>query len=155
MNGERALNLPVDAIDKQIIQMLQKNGRMPNTEIAKQLNLSETAIRKRLKGLLEDEIIQIVAVVDQKKLGFVFRGNICLKVDIKKTDAVKKALQKIDRIWYIAHLTGAFDFDVEFSAKSQDELRILIEQINKINGVLSTDISIRLQLVRNRNDWEK
>ncbi len=149
------MNLPVDAIDTQIIQMLQKNGRMPNTEIAKQLKLSETAIRKRLKRLLEDEIIQVVAVVDQKKLGFVFRGNICLKVDIKKTDAVKRALQKIDRIWYIAHLTGAFDFDVEFSAKSQDELRILIEQINKINGVLSTDISIRLQLVRNRNDWEK
>ena len=31
---------------------------MPNTEIANQLNLSETAIRKRLKRLIEDEIIQ-------------------------------------------------------------------------------------------------
>ncbi|MGM0656170.1 MAG: Lrp/AsnC family transcriptional regulator [Thermodesulfobacteriota bacterium] len=149
------MNLPVDEIDTQIIQMLKKNGRTPNTEIAKILNLSETAIRKRLKRLLEDEIIQIVAVVDQKKLGFVFRGNICLKVDIKKTDEVKTELQKIDRIWYIAHLTGAFDFDVEFSAKSQDELHSLIEQINRINGVLSTEISIRLQLLRNRNDWEK
>jgi len=149
------LNLHVDDIDNEIIKLLNQNGRTPNTEIAKKLNLSETAIRKRIKKMLEDEIIQIVAVVNQQKLGYVFRGNICIGVDIKKIDNVKKELHKINRIWYIAHLTGAFDFDVEFSAKSQDELRTLIEQINKIDGILKTEVSIRLQLLRNRNDWEK
>jgi len=149
------MHLPVDEIDTEIIKMLNQNGRTPNTEIAKKLKLSETAIRKRLKRLLEEEIIQIVAVVNQEKLGYVFRGNVCLKVDIKKIETVKEALQKIDRVWYIAHLTGAFDFDVEFSAKSQDELRTLIEQISKIDGVVDTEISIRLQLLKNRNDWEK
>lgn len=149
------MNLPVDDIDVEIIKLLNQNGRTPNTEIAKKLNLSETAIRKRIKKMLEDEIIQIVAVVNQQKLGYVFRGNICIRVDIKKIDNVKKQLHEINRVWYIAHLTGAFDFDVEFSAKSQDELRTLIEQINKIDGILKTEVSIRLQLLRNRNDWEK
>ena len=116
------MNLQVDDIDKQIIKMLNLNGRTPNTEIAKKLKLSETAIRKRIKKLLDDEVIQIVAVVNQKKMGYVFRGNICIKSDIKKIDDVKAELNKIDRIWYIAHLTGAFDFDIEFSAKSQEEL---------------------------------
>lgn len=149
------MNLPVDDIDIEIIKLLNQNGRTPNTEIAKKMNLSETAIRKRIKKMLEDEIIQIVAVVNQQKLGYVFRGNICIRVDIKKIDNVKNELHKINRVWYIAHLTGAFDFDVEFSAKSQDELRTLIEQINKIDGILKTEVSIRLQLLRNRNDWEK
>ncbi|MCP4022929.1 MAG: AsnC family transcriptional regulator [Desulfobacteraceae bacterium] len=149
------MNLQVDEIDAQIIKMLNLNGRTPNTEIAKKLKLSETAIRKRIRKLLDDEVIQIVAVVNHKKMGYVFRGNICIKSDIKKIDEVKKQLDKIDRIWYIAHLTGAFDFDIEFSAKSQEELRRLIEDINKIDGVLKTDVSIRLQLLRNRNDWEK
>jgi len=149
------VNLPVDDIDIEIIKLLNQNGRTPNTEIAKKMNLSETAIRKRIKKMLEDEIIQIVAVVNQQKLGYVFRGNICIRVDIKKIDNVKNELHKINRVWYIAHLTGAFDFDVEFSAKSQDELRTLIEQINKIDGILKTEVSIRLQLLRNRNDWEK
>lgn len=145
----------MDDIDARIIGMLQSNGRTHNTEIAKKLNLSETAIRKRIKKLLEDEVIQIVAVVNQKKLGYVVRGNICIKTDIKKIDQVKEELDKIDQIWYIAHLTGAFDFDIEFSTKSQEELRMLIERINKINGVIKTDVSIRLELLRNRNDWEK
>lgn len=149
------MNLNVDDIDAQIIKILNLNGRTPNTEIAKKLKLSETAIRKRIKKLLDDEVIQIVAVVNHEKMGYVFRGNICIKADIKKIDTVKKELDKIERVWYIAHLTGAFDFDIEFSAKSQEELRMLIEHINKIDGVIKTDVSIRLQLLRNRNDWEK
>jgi len=149
------LNLQVDDIDSQIIKILNSNGRTPNTEIANKLKLSETAIRKRIKKLLDDEVIQIVAVVNQEKMGYVFRGNICIKTDIKKIDNVKNELNKIDRIWYIALLTGAFDFDIEFSAKSQEELRMLIDRINKIEGVIKTDVSIRLQLLRNRNDWEK
>jgi hypothetical protein len=44
---------------------------------------------------------------------------------------------------------------VEFNARSQDQLRALIEKINLIDGVLQTDVSIRLQLVKNRYDWEK
>ncbi|MBT4024659.1 MAG: AsnC family transcriptional regulator [Desulfobacula sp.] len=149
------MNLQVDDIDSQIIKILNSNGRTPNTEIANKLKLSETAIRKRIKKLLDDEVIQIVAVVNQEKMGYVFRGNICIKTDIKKIDNVKNELNKIDRIWYIALLTGAFDFDIEFSAKSQEELRMLIDRINKIEGVIKTDVSIRLQLLRNRNDWEK
>jgi len=149
------LNLHVDDIDAQIIKILNLNGRTPNTEIAKKLKLSETAIRKRIRKLLDDEMIQIVAVVNQEKMGYVFRGNINIKADIKKIDDVKNEFDKIDRIWYIARLTGAFDFDIEFSAKSQSELRIIIDQINKIDGVLKTEVSIRLQLLRNRNDWEK
>jgi Lrp/AsnC family transcriptional regulator for asnA, asnC and gidA len=149
------LNLHVDDIDSQIIKILNLNGRTPNTEIANKLKLSETAIRKRIKKLLDDEVIQIVAVVNQEKMGYVFRGNICIKTDIKKIDNVKNELNKIDRIWYIALLTGAFDFDIEFSAKSQEELRMLIDRINKMEGVIKTDVSIRLQLLRNRNDWEK
>ena len=149
------MNLQVDDIDSQIIKILNSNGRTPNTEIANKLKLSETAIRKRIKKLLDDEVIQIVAVVNQEKMGYVFRGNICIKTDIKKIDNVKNELNKIDQIWYIALLTGAFDFDIEFSAKSQEELRMLIDRINKIEGVIKTDVSIRLQLLRNRNDWEK
>ena len=149
------MKLPIDDNDIEIIKLLKQNGRMPNTEIANQLNLSETAIRKRLKRLIEDEIIQIVAVVNQRKLGYALEGNIKIGTDIKKTRHVKNELKTLDRLWYIAHLTGSSDFDVEFNARSQDDLRTLIEKINQIDGVLKTDISIRLQLVKNRYDWEK
>ena len=98
--------------------------------------------------------IQIVAAVNHHKLGYELEGNIKINVDIKKTEHVKQELRSLDNLWYIAYLTGASDFDVEFSAKSQEELRCLIEKINQIDGVLQTATSVRLQLVKNRYDWE-
>ncbi len=149
------MNIQVDATDAQIIKMLNSNGRTPNTEIAKKLNLSETAIRKRIRKLLDDEVIQIVAVVNQEKLGYILGGNIKIKTDIKKTDGVINSLKNCEAIWYIAQLTGAYHFDVEFRAKSNEELRKLIQKINSTEGILETSVSFRLKLIRNRNDWEK
>jgi Lrp/AsnC family transcriptional regulator for asnA, asnC and gidA len=149
------LSLQVDDIDTRIIKILTLDGKTPNTEIAKKLNLSETAIRKRIKKLLDDEVIQIVAVINQEKLGYIIGGNIKIKTDIKKADVVINSLEHLDGIWYIAQVTGAYDFDVEFRVKSNEELRKLIKQINFTEGVLETNVSFRLKLIRNRNDWEK
>ena len=149
------MNLPIDSIDAEMIDLLKQNGRLRNTEIASKLNLSETAIRKRLKRLIDDEIIQVVAVVNQSKMGYVIEGNIKINADIKKTGHVKEELKKLDRLWYIAQLAGPSDFDVEFNARTQDDLRKLIEDINQIDGVVNTELSIRLQLIRNRYDLEK
>lgn len=144
----------IDEIDSKIIYLLKQNGRLPNTEMANQLKVSEAAIRKRLKRLIDEEIIQIVAIVNQNKVGYELEGNIKIKIDIKKSEQVKNELNSLESLWYIAYLTGASDFDIEFSTKSQGELRTLIEKINKIDGVLETSTSIRLQLVKNRYNWE-
>lgn len=149
------MNPLIDEIDAKIIKLLKKNGRMPNTEIANRLNLSETAIRKRLKRLLDDEIIQIVAIVNQLKLGYAIEGNIKIKADIKQTDHIKRQLKQLERVWYVAYLSGSSDFDVEFNARSQDELRQLVDAINQIDGVVDSEVSIRLELVKNPYDWKQ
>ena len=148
------MKIAIDDIDARIIHALKQNGRVPNTEIAKQLNLSEAAVRKRLKRLVEEEIIQIVAVVNHLKLGYELEGNIKIKIDTTKAANVKRRLNELESVWYIAYLTGAADFDVEFNVQSQEEMRTLIEQINAIDGVREVATSLRLQLVKNRYDWE-
>ncbi len=144
----------IDEIDSKIIRLLKQDGRMANTEIAKKLKISETTIRKRLKKLIKNEIIQIVAVVNHTKLGQEIVGNIKIKVDAKKNDEIINGLNKLEGIWYIAHLTGAIDFDVEFNLNTHHELRDLLAAINKIDGVIKTATSFRLQLIKNRYDWE-
>jgi Lrp/AsnC family transcriptional regulator for asnA, asnC and gidA len=148
------MKITIDDIDSQIIHALKQNGRIPNTEIAKQLNVSEAAVRKRLKRLVEEEIIQIVAVVNHLKLGYELEGNIKIKIDTTKAENVKRRLNELESLWYIAYLTGAADFDVEFNVQSQEEMRTLIERINAIDGVREVATSVRLQLVKNRYDWE-
>ena len=71
-----------------------------------------------------------------------------------KSDYVIAELNKLDGLWFITQLAGAVDFDVEFGVKTHDELSRLLDAINKIDGVLHTETSFRLKLIKNRYEWE-
>ena len=133
----------LDQIDCQMIELLQKDGRIPNTEIAKKLGVSEATARSRLNRLIEEEYIQIVAVSNPIKLGFKIVGILRIKVDINKIESVTKELSKLKSIWFVVHATGDSDIYTEFVAKSLDELNDLIfNKIYKINGVVRTETSL-------------
>jgi Lrp/AsnC family transcriptional regulator for asnA, asnC and gidA len=58
MDGDR----PLDQLDRDIIRLLQQNGRRSNTEMARTLSVTETTIRNRVTRLVDEELINIVAV---------------------------------------------------------------------------------------------
>ena len=100
-----------------MINLLQKDGRMPIVSLAKKLNISETTARSRLKHLIDSKIIKIVAVSNPIELGFEIIGSLKLSVDLKKKDQIMEELKKIDALSYIALTTGGTDIDVEFVAR--------------------------------------
>jgi Lrp/AsnC family transcriptional regulator for asnA, asnC and gidA len=142
----------IDHIDCQMIELLQKDGRISNTDIAKQISISEATVRTRLNRLIEEEYIQIVAVSNPIKLGFKIVGILRIKVDITKIESVTKELSKLKSIWFVVHATG--DSYTEFVAKSLDELNDLIfNKIYKIKGVVRTETSLILKYIKRRYDW--
>jgi len=60
----------IDTVDSQMIQLLQKDGRISNTAIAKKIGIAESTVRTRLKRLMDENIIQIVAMSNPFDLGF-------------------------------------------------------------------------------------
>ena len=144
----------IDAIDQEIIKMLQIDGRLTNTVIAKKLGISEATVRNRLTRLIEEEVIQIVAVSNPLKLGFNISGTIRITVDISKIDAITQELKKLAPLWFIVHCTGGSDIYGEFVARSIDELNeLLFKKINQIEGVIRTDTSLILKFIKRRYDW--
>ena len=143
----------IDEMDSQIITLLEQNGRIPNTELAKKMNISETTARKRIKRLIDNDLIKVVAVRNRAKLGYDTNGNIRIAADTRKTKTVAGKLSKINEIWYIAQLAGDAEFDVEFSVKSRNDLLLLLDKINKIEGVIRTRPSIRLKLVKQLGEF--
>ena len=144
----------LDQIDCQMIELLQKDGRISNTEIAKKIGLSEATVRTRLNRLIEDEYIQIVAVSNPIKLGFKIVGNIRVHVDIKKMDKIIGELKKLKPLWFIVQSTGGTGIDGEFIVKNLEELNELIfKKINKIDGVRKTETSLFLNYIKRQYDW--
>ena len=143
----------IDAMDSKIITILEQNGRIANTELAKMLSTSETTIRNRIRRLIDNELIKIVAIRNRARLGYDLCGNIRIQADTQKTHAIGTALSKMKYIWYVAQLAGHDEFDVEFSVASQHDLLILLDKINKIEGVLRTKTSLRLQLFKHMGEY--
>ena len=144
----------ISGTDCQIIRLLQNDGRISNTTIAEKLGISEATVRTRLKRLIEDKVIQIVAVSNPLKLGFEIVGLINIQVDIKKVDDVITELKKLKELWYIVVTTGSSDINVEFNLKSLDELHVLLfEKINKIDGIIRTDTALIMQFIKRQYEW--
>ena len=144
----------LDKLDCRLIRLLQKDGRMSNIAIAQQLGISEYTVRNRMKRLLDEETIKIVAVANPIDLGFEIAGNLKIKIDLKKTDQVLENLKKINSLIWVALTTGGTDIDVDFIARSLKEFQDLIfKKISQIDGVLSTETSLMVDLVKDTYDW--
>lgn len=147
-------NKPPDHIDRRMIRLLQKDGRMPIVSLAKELGISETTARTRLKRLIADETIHVVAVSNPVKLGFEITGNLKLSIDLKKKDAILEKLKAIDQLNYVALTTGGMDIDVEFIARSLGEFKSMIfEKIYPIDGVTSSQTSLIVEIVKDTWDY--
>lgn len=144
----------LDQIDCKMIRLLQRDGRISNTDIAKKVGISEATVRSRLNRLIKEKIIQIVAVSDPLILGFGIVGNIRIHVDIKKMKSIIKELKKIKALWFIVQGTGGTGIDTEFVVKSLEELNALIfDKINKIDGIFKTETSLYLNFIKRQYDW--
>ena len=144
----------LDRVDCQLIRLLQKDGRMPNNAIAQELGISEFTVRRRLKKILDNGIIKIVAVANPMDLGFEIAGNLKIRIDLKKADEVLDKLKKLDALIWVALTTGGTDIDVDFVVRSLKEFQELVfKKISKIDGVLSTEASLMVDLVKDEHDW--
>jgi Lrp/AsnC family transcriptional regulator for asnA, asnC and gidA len=153
-NNGQGRKKTIDVVDCRMIELLQKDGRISNTEIAKTIGISEATVRTRLQRLIQEEYIQIVAVSNPLKLGFEVVGTIRIHVDIKKMDRIIRELKTIKALWHIVQTTGGTGIDTEFVLKSLDELRdLILEKINRIDGVLRTETTLFLNYIKRQYDW--
>ena len=135
-------------IDYRIIRLLQKNGRIPNTEIAKKLGISEATVRNRMQALIGEERIQVLAVVNPLKLKSGILGNLRVKADRQQLEKIGNELSKLDELWYIAQLVGTADFDAEYYVSAQHEFGALVDKINQIEGIISTETSLLVRFIK-------
>lgn len=144
----------IDELDARIISILQGDGRMSNTEMAKLLDVSEATVRGRIKRLTEDEIIQIVAVGNPMKLGFEITGDLYITVDMKKMDHVIEELGKYRELWYIVSTTGRSNLNAEFVVRDLEELNDLVyNRLSHIDGIEQVETSVIMKYIKRRYDF--
>lgn len=144
----------LDDLDHQIINLLRTDARRTNTDLAKQLGVSEGTIRNRIRRLINDGYMLVVAMTRLHKLGYVVDTLIQVNTETGKQMAVAQALSRLPAVRYVAVTTGAYDIAVGAVFRSNDELlKFLTEEVASIPGVVHTGTSHILRTLKRTHDW--
>lgn len=129
----------VDEKDWAIIDILRRNSRTSNSDIGRELNVSEGTIRKRIQKLLEEGAIKKFTVVLRNEG---VEGIILIRTEPRKAKELLEFIRgKFDELY---EFSGRFDLAIKVNCKSLDELNRIVDELRVIDGVRNTDTLIRL-----------
>ena len=150
---ERGSGVVLDDVSKAIIEQLQEDGRRAYAAIGKAVGLSEAAVRQRVQKLLDQGVMQIVAVTDPLTVGFRRQAMVGITVE-GDIDPIAEALAALDEVEYVVITAGSFDLLVEIVCEDDDHLLEMInKRIRALPGVRSTESFVYLKLRKQTYTW--
>ena len=143
----------LDAVSLAIIEQLQEDGRRPYAAIGKAVGLSEAAVRQRVQKLLDQGVMQIVAVTDPLTVGFRRQAMVGINVE-GDVESIADALTDMSEVEYVVMTAGSFDILAEIVCEDDDHLLDVInKRIRSLPGVRSTESFVYLKLKKQTYMW--
>jgi Lrp/AsnC family transcriptional regulator, regulator for asnA, asnC and gidA len=137
----------LNSIDEKILSILQSDSRKPFVDIATEIGLSESAVRRRIKNLLDSETIKRFTI----ELNTKNRTSAITLISVASTadsSAVSTDLMDLKGVEIIYEITGQYDIAAIISASSVSEINRCIDDVRKIEGVSDTNTVIVLKTMR-------
>jgi len=129
--------IKLDNIDRKILRILQKDGRITTKELAYQLHLTNTPVYERVKKLEKNGIIKkYIAILNPEKLDR--NMTIFMDVNLKKhtkevVNNFRKAILSFPEVIEFHNVSGNYDVHLKLMVKNMGEFKIFIEE--KISGL--------------------
>ena len=142
----------LDEVDSAIIEALQANGREPFRRIAASVGVSEATVRARYARLCADGILQVTGVTNPLGLGFEAQAMVGIRT-AGPPARVADELVRWDEAEYVVLTAGQFDILVELLCADRRELLELTNRIRSLDGVVSTETFLYLELWKQLYDW--
>ena len=135
-----------DKIDEKIIEYLKEDSRESFVDIGKKLKLSESAVRRRVKQLLDNGTIKkfTLEIGEENATSAIVLISVDSATDTSK---VSSKLAKLEGIKTVFEITGQYDITTIVSAPNIAEINTAIDALRKIPGVVDTNTVIILRKV--------
>ena len=149
-------NIQLDAIDRKILSVLQRDGRVSIADLAQQVGLSPSPCLRRVRLLEEAGVIaRYVAMVDQQAVGLPVSVFVSIKLESQREEALTKfgkAIERWPEVLECYLMTGPRDYllRVVVSDLSAYE-RFLKQKLTKLTGIASIESSFALEQVKYTN----
>lgn len=134
----------MDDTDREIIKILKDNGRATYGDIGKKVGLSEGAVRKRIKALVDSGVIRNFTV----KVGLTEGAEAITLLSVNPslpTSEVSKIIKKMPNVETVYEITGQYDIAVIVTGLNVAEVNECVEKIRRVEGVANTNTMIILR----------
>ncbi|HIH45473.1 MAG TPA: Lrp/AsnC family transcriptional regulator [Candidatus Nitrosotenuis sp.] len=135
-----------DKVDEEILRILRDDSRESFVDIGKKLKLSESAVRRRVKNLTDNQIIKkfTIEIGEQNSTKAIVLISVESSMDTSKVSA---RLTKLDGVKTVYEITGQYDIAVVISSPNITEINLAIDALRKVPGVSDTNTVIILREV--------
>ena len=143
-----------DDIDLQIIKVLTEDGRTPFAQIAKRLGVSTGMIRQRYQRLVQESVLQIVAVTNPLFMGYTTMAHIGVKVNVNLLEEIADEIASFEEVIYLVLVTGSYDLFIEVVCRDKDHLLdFLTKKLHAVEGIKDTETFIYLRIAKEIYNW--
>jgi Lrp/AsnC family transcriptional regulator for asnA, asnC and gidA len=145
----------VEPIDRQIVDLLMEDGRMPCAEIARRIGcVSERTVRYRLERLQNLKIVHVVAIPNPSALGYAVIADVFLEVKPALILQVAQRMQEFDCVTYIGCALGERDVSIQVVARDNAEVYDFVTGVvAKVPGVRKTTTVILPKILKDVYQW--
>ena len=139
----------LDDIDRQVIEVLRKDGRATFAQIAEGLNVSAGMIRLRYNRLVEQGYLRVAAITNPLRMGYKTMAMIGIRVDGSKLLEAAEKIAKLEEVIYLVVASGRFDLFAEVVCRDHDHLLEFISaKLSPIEGVRESESFMHLKIVK-------
>jgi Lrp/AsnC family transcriptional regulator for asnA, asnC and gidA len=144
----------LDVTERRMVELLQRDGRLTVADLARTLGVTRVTARRKLKRLLADGIVRVVATVDPFDVGYETPVIIGLKVERGKLDEVAERLSSLPQVRYIGASTGRVDLIIEVVTRTnQDLAEFLLSELAEIDGITDSETNLIVRIYKQSWDW--
>lgn len=145
--------MKLDDIDKRILRVLQRNGRIANNDLAREVGLSPSPCLRRVRLLEEAGVIdRYVAVLNPAKIGKGLTFFVRIRLDQQDEETLQtfaEAILKLPQVVECYFMLGDFDAMIRVvAADIEDYRRFQSEHLSRIKGVQSLKTDVPSQTVK-------
>jgi Lrp/AsnC family leucine-responsive transcriptional regulator len=135
-----------DKVDEKIIGYLKEDSRESFVDIGKKLKLSESAVRRRVKNLVDSGTIKkfTLEIGEENSTSAIVLVSVDSATDTSK---VSLKLSKLEGVKTVYEITGQYDITTIMSATNIAEINNTIDALRKIPGVVDTNTVIILKKI--------
>ncbi|HUT61535.1 MAG TPA: Lrp/AsnC family transcriptional regulator [Phycisphaerae bacterium] len=136
----------MDTIDLRIALALADNGRMPNSEIARRLGVSEGTVRQRLRRLIGAGALKVQAMVNADQAPNQYMAVIGLSLEGRQLEKCAAQINRFPEVQRTLIVTGRFDILVSLLLDGHDRLvDFVTHKLSKVPGIRDSETFVCLK----------